>query len=200
VTRTADEAAAAAQSLGFPVVLKALSDKLLHKSDIGAVLLDLADEAAVRRGAAIIAENARRAGLAEPLEGLLVCEQVQGGTELAFGAQRDPEMGSVVMAGSGGVLLELMHDVCFAALPLTLAEARKLIERTRVAHLLGGYRGARAHDMNALALALLAVAQLAEDLDESLSSIDVNPVVSRPNHQPVALDAVIVLRGVGARS
>jgi acyl-CoA synthetase (NDP forming) len=200
VARTADEAAAAAQSLGFPVVLKALSDKLLHKSEIGAVLLDLADEAAVRRGVTTIAENVRRAGFSEPLEGLLVCEQVRGGTEIAFGARRDAEMGGVAMAGSGGILLELMHDVCFAALPLTPAEALKLIERTRVARLLRGYRGARAHDMNALARALLAVAQLAEDLDESLSSIDVNPVVSRPNHQPVALDAVIVLRGVGARS
>ena len=177
------------------MVLKGLSRKLLHKTEAGAVLLDLWEEAAVRKAVAAISENMRRAGLQEPLEGFLVCEQIRGGIELAFGVQRDPEMGAVVMAGSGGVLLELMRDVGFAPLPLTPQRARKLIERLRIARLLHGYRAGPAHDFEALAQALMAVARLAQDLGDALVAIDVNPVVTRPGQPPVALDAVVVLRG-----
>ncbi|HWK96977.1 MAG TPA: acetate--CoA ligase family protein [Pseudolabrys sp.] len=195
VAKDADSAAAAADKIGYPVVLKALSDKLTHKSDAGGVLIGLADAAAVRAGVETIKANVKRYGFAEPLDGFLVCEQVSGGTELVFGAQRDPEVGPVVMAGAGGILLELMKDVAFAPVPLSPAEAAAKIEGLRTAKLLKGYRGSAAHDIDALADALSATARLAQDLGDALESIDINPIVSRPGKKPVALDAVIVLRG-----
>lgn len=195
VAKDADSAAAAADKIGYPVVLKALSDKLTHKSDAGGVLIGLADAAAVRAGVETIKANVKRYGFNEPLDGFLVCEQVSGGTELVFGAQRDPEVGPVVMAGAGGILLELMKDVAFAPVPLSANEARAKIEGLRTAKLLEGYRGAAAHDVGALADALAATARLAQDLGDALESIDINPIVSRPGKPPVALDAVVVLRG-----
>ena len=198
LAKDADSAARAADTIGYPVVLKALSDKLLHKSDAGGVLIGLADAGAVRAGVETIEANVHGAGFNEPLDGFLVCEQVTGGTELVFGAQRDPEVGPVVMVGAGGILLELMKDVVFAPVPLDEAQAAAKIDSLRIAKLLKGYRGATAHDANALAKALSATARLAFDLGDVLESIDINPIVSRSGKVPVALDAVIVLRN-GAR-
>jgi acetate---CoA ligase (ADP-forming) len=191
-----DEAAAvqAAARIGYPVVLKAVSATLTHKSDAGAVILGIADATALRAGIATIRRNLDRAGFAGSLDGFLVSEFVQGGLELVIGAQRDPEVGPVVMVGAGGVLLELIHDVAFGPAPLDELEATALIERLRIARLLHGYRGAPAHDIAALARAVVAVAELAADLGDDLVSIDVNPLLSRPGQNPVALDAVIVLR------
>ncbi len=181
LAETPDEAAEAAAAIGFPVVLKAVSDKLLHKSDVGGVLLDMADEEAVRRGFSEITENVRRAGFTDPLDGVLVCEQVKGGTELILGVQRDPEMGLVVMIGAGGVLLELVGDVAFAEPPLDRERALSLIGETRIAKVLKGYRGAPPHDLDRLASTLSALGRLALDLKEVLVSVDVNPLLSRPS-------------------
>ena len=194
VARDGDDAVRAAGSIGYPVVLKALSSSLPHKSDAGGVLLGLRDGDAVRAGVDTIRANLKTHGAGAP-DGFLVCEMVSGGVELVFGAQRDPEMGPVIMAGSGGILLELIKDVRFAALPLDAAKAKSLIGTTRIATLLKGYRGSAPHDLEALASALVAVAQLADDLGEALQSIDVNPIVSRAGHRPVALDAVVILKG-----
>ena len=129
-----DDAVKAARQIGYPVVLKAVAAKLLHKSDAGAVALHLADDDAVRAAYARIAGNVRRAGI-EALDAMLVCQQISGGLELVLGLNRDPEMGLVVMAGSGGVLLELTKDVAFAAPPITRDKARAMIERTHAARL-----------------------------------------------------------------
>jgi acetyltransferase len=102
------------------------------------------------------------------------------------------------MAGAGGILLELMKDVVFAPVPLDRAHAADKIGSLRIAKLLKGYRGQAAHDIDALSAAMVATARLADDLGDALESIDINPIVSRPGHLPIALDAVIVLRGRGA--
>src|SRR6202035_698825 len=104
-----DDAVKAARQIGYPVVLKGVAAKLLHKSDAGAVALHLANDDAVRTAYERIAANVRRAGI-ESLDAMLVCQQIGGGLELVLGLNRDPEMGLVVMAGSGGVLLELNKD------------------------------------------------------------------------------------------
>ena len=195
VAKTVEEAVLAAEKIGYPVVLKAVSAKLVHKSDVGGVLVGLADAPAVRRGFETIITNVAQFGLSGALDGVLVCEQIKGGLELVLGSQRDPEVGTVVMAGVGGVLLEFMQDVAFAGLPLSKNGARRLIERTRMIGLLRGYRGSAAHNVDAVADCLTSVGRLSEDLGGSLLSIDINPLVSRPGLLPVALDAVIVLQG-----
>ena len=193
----ADEETAVREAarIGYPVVLKAVSATLTHKSDAGAVLLGIADEVALRAGIATIRRNLDRAGFKGALDGFLVSEFVQGGLELVVGAHRDPEVGPVVMVGAGGVLLEFLQDVAFGPAPLDEAKAAALIERLRFARLLHGWRGAPAHDIAALARCVVAIGDLAADLGDDLVSIDVNPLVSRPGQAPVALDAVVVVRG-----
>jgi acyl-CoA synthetase (NDP forming) len=187
-----DDAVKAAQQIGYPVVLKGVAAKLLHKSDAGAVALHLADDGAVRAAYARITENVRRAGI-EALDAMLVCQQISGGLELVLGLNRDPEMGLVVMVGSGGVLLELTKDVAFAAPPLTREKARAMIERTHATRLLRGYRSSPALDTDAVIDALIALGRIAEDLADVVQSIDINPFVVLPRCG-FALDALFVSR------
>ena len=190
--QSADGAVKAAAELGYPVVLKAVAAKLLHKSDAGAVALHLRDGEAVRRAYATIEANARRAGI-DSLDAMLVCGHIGGGLELVLGVNRDPEMGLVVMAGSGGVLLELTKDVAFAAPPITAAKAGAMLDRTHAARLIAGYRGAAALDADAAVEALVALGRIAEDLADVVQSIDINPFVVLPRGG-VALDALLVPR------
>jgi acetyltransferase len=191
-THSADEAVSAAQQIGYPVVLKGVSARLPHKSDAGAVMLNLASADDVRAAYARIAQNARRAGVDE-LDAMLACQQVSGGLELVLGLHRDPEMGLVVMAGSGGVLLELIKDVAFAVPPITRDKARAVIARTHAARLLAGYRGDKALDDDAVTGALVALGRIAEDLADVIQSIDINPFVVLPRGG-IALDALFVPR------
>ena len=196
LARSAAEAARVARGLGFPVVLKAAGAELTHKSDAGGVLLDVRTAAAVRQGYGAVLRNVARKAKGAAVDGVLVAEQAAGDLELVIGASRDPEMGPVVMFGSGGAALELYRDVAFAAPTLDEADAEALIARTRAARLMDGYRGAPALDRKAAARALVAVSRLACDLGRRLESIDVNPFVLRPRGG-VALDALVVLAGAG---
>jgi acetyltransferase len=194
VVHSPDQAVAAARQIGYPVVLKAVAAKLTHKSDAGAVALHLVDDDAVRSAFSRIAGNVRRAAVG--LDAMLVCQQIAGGLELVLGLHRDPEMGLVVMAGSGGVLLELIKDVAFAAPPVSAAKAAALIERTHAARLLRGYRGGAALDADAAVQALVALGRIAEDLADVVQSIDINPFVVLPRGG-LALDALFVPRAAG---
>jgi acetate---CoA ligase (ADP-forming) len=187
-----DDAVKAARQIGYPVVLKAVAAKLLHKSDAGAVALHLADDDAVRAAYERIAGNVRRAGI-EALDAMLVCQEIGGGLELVLGLNRDPEMGLIVMAGSGGVLLELTKDVAFAAPPITRDKARAMIERTHAARLMRGYRSSPVLDADAMVDALIALGRIADDLGDVVQSIDINPFVVLPRGG-FALDALFVPR------
>jgi acetyltransferase len=190
--RSPDDALQAARQIGYPVVLKAVAATLLHKSDAGAVALGLVDDRQLLAAYERIVANVRSAGVEQP-DAMLVCQQMSGGLELVLGVNRDPEMGLVVMAGSGGVLLELTKDVAFAAPPVTPAKARAMIERTHVARLLRGYRSTETRDIDAVVGALVALGRIAEDLSDVVQSIDINPFVVLPRGG-FALDALVVPR------
>jgi acyl-CoA synthetase (NDP forming) len=179
----------AAGRIGYPVVLKAVSAELLHKSDVGAVVLDLASPEQLAAAYDDMAQRLQR----HHLTGMLVCRQVRGGLELVLGLHRDPEMGLVVMAGSGGVLLELIKDVTFCAPPVSAEKARDMLARMRGARLLAGYRGSPALDADALVNALVALGRLAVELEDVVQSVDINPFVALPQGG-LALDALIVLQ------
>jgi acetyltransferase len=191
IVHNAADAVAAAARIGYPVVLKAVSASVPHKSDAGLVFLDLQNAAAVQTAADKAAERCARLGA--PLEGLLVAQQISGGVEMVIGVHRDPEVGHVVMVGAGGVLLELVEDVAFGPPGLDHARALAMIGRLRASKLLAGYRGAAACDVNALAQALVNLGALALDLGEAIESVDVNPIVALPQGA-VALDGLVVLR------
>ena len=191
---SAAEAVRIARAIGFPVVLKAAGAELTHKSDAGGVLLNNGNASAVRRGYGAILRNVARKARGVAIDGVLVAEQLAGELDLVIGASRDPEMGTIVMFGSGGVALELYRDVAFAAPTLDEASTSELIARTKAARLMEGYRGAPALDRGALVKALMAVSRLAYDLGDRLDSIDVNPFVLR-RRGGIALDALVVLAG-----
>jgi len=188
-----DDALKAATRIGFPVVLKAVADTLTHKSDVGAVALNLATPESL--GAAY--DRMSGALKEHTLAGMLVAQQVRGGLELVLGLHRDPEVGLVVMAGAGGVLLELTKDVAFCAPPVSRDKARDMLKRTRVARLIEGYRGSEPRDVGAIIDALVGLGQLALDCPDVIESIDINPFAALPQGSTpggVALDALIVLR------
>ena len=193
--QTPDDAVTAAQAIGFPVVLKAVSAALPHKSDAGLVRLNLADAEAVRQAAAEIADRA--SSLPAPLDGMLVAQHVSGGTEVVLGVQRDVEMGPVVMFGMGGVMVELFKDVSFAPATLDHARAREMIAATRAGRLLQGFRGRKPGDIDALCEALVNLGRLARELGDVIESVDINPLLVR-EQGVVALDALVVLRPPGA--
>jgi acetate---CoA ligase (ADP-forming) len=190
-----EQAVHAARDLGYPVVLKIMAADLAHKSDIGGVILGIASDDELRSAHARLARNLANARPEAALDAVLVAEQISGGVELVLGVHRDPEVGPVVMFGTGGVLLELHKDVSFGAVPLASWQARAMIERTSAGALIKGYRGAARADEESVLAALTALGRLAHDLGDALESIDINPFVALPAGQgAIALDALVVLR------
>jgi len=185
-----EEAERAAGRIGYPVVLKAVSADVPHKSDAGLVLLGLNDAAAVRDAARTV--TSRCTAINARLEGLLVARQMSGGIEMAAGIHRDPEMGPVIMVSLGGVWLEVFADSAFGPPGLDLARAKALIASLKASQLLAGYRGAPACDVDALASILVGLGQMALDFGDALDSIDVNPILVRPDGA-YALDGLVVL-------
>ncbi len=191
--RTADEAAAAARRIGFPVVLKLLSTRITHKSDVGGVQLDLADEAAVRAAFERVRDNVARLGEADAFEGVAVQPMIRAkGLELIIGSSLDRQFGPVVLFGAGGVLVETLQDRALGLPPLNRTLARRLMERTRIYPALLGVRGQKPVDLEALETMLARFSLLVTDFVEDIQEIDMNPVLAAPG-RVVALDARVLL-------
>jgi succinyl-CoA synthetase beta subunit len=189
---TADEAVAAAQRFGFPVVLKILSPDILHKSEIGGVLLDVADVEQVRSGHALLLERAKAAAPDAAIEGVLVAKQLKGGMECILGIHRDPVFGPMAMFGLGGIFVEILKDVVFRRCPFGVDTAEAMIRSIKGAPLLLGARGRQKTDVKALAEMLSRLSAFAVAAGERLESIDLNPVFAMPEGQGAfAADAVI---------
>ena len=191
---TAEAAVDAAAALGFPVVMKILSPDILHKSEIGGVLLDVASPAAVRDGYALLLARARQAAPAARIEGVLVAKQLRGGVECILGIHRDPVFGPVAMFGLGGIFVEILHDVAFRRCPFGPGVAEAMIRSIRAAPLLLGARGRPVADIAALAGMLSRLSVFAHQAGPRLASIDLNPVLAMPAGEGAyAVDAVIEL-------
>jgi acyl-CoA synthetase (NDP forming)/GNAT superfamily N-acetyltransferase len=184
ITHTEDETVTAAEAAGYPVALKAVVPGLTHKTDAGAVLLDLRTEAGVRSGYRRLADR-----FAAGLAGVEVEPMITGGTEVLVGVQDDQMFGPLVVFGLGGVATEVLADHAARLAPLTEADADTLINSIRSAPLLHGHRGAPAADLVALRDVLLRVSRLTDDLPE-ITELDLNPVIARPD-SAVAVDARI---------
>ena len=191
---TADEAVAAAREIGFPVVAKLLSPDILHKSEIGGVLLGLTDEDAVRAGFTTLMDRAKRHAPGARVDGVLVAKQVQGAVEMAAGLVRDPVFGPIAMVGLGGVFIEVFKDVAFRRCPLSEEDALAMIRCLRGFPLLDGARGRPKADVAALARALAALSRFGAAAGPRLASVDVNPLMVLPEGEgAMAADAVIEL-------
>ncbi len=192
--RTAEEAVRAAARFGDPVVMKILSPDIVHKSEIGGVLLGVAGPEAARSGFATLMERARHAAPAARLEGVLVAKQLQGGVECILGIHRDPVFGLMAMFGVGGIFVEVLHDVALHRCPFGPDVAERMIRGIRAAPILLGARGRKPVDMAALAEMLSRLSQFAHQAGPRLRGIDLNPVLAMPEGA-YAVDAVIELAG-----
>ncbi|MGG5811555.1 acetate--CoA ligase family protein [Falsiroseomonas sp. CW058] len=190
----ADAAVAAAREFGFPVVLKLLSPDILHKSEIGGVLLGLADEASVRAGFDAVTRRAAEAAPGARVDGVLVARQVAGAVEIALGVLSDPVFGPVCMVGLGGVFIEVFRDAAFRRCPVDEAGAEEMIRALRGFPLLDGARGRPKADVAALARALAALSRFGAAAGPRLLSAEVNPLMVLPAGGGVlAADAVVEL-------
>ncbi|HEV7913857.1 MAG TPA: acetate--CoA ligase family protein, partial [Albitalea sp.] len=192
---TQDAAVRAATRLGYPVALKIASVDIQHKSDIGGVLLGLADEGQLREGwRTLMRRMAERAPDAR-IDGAVVATMAKRGVETIIGVNRDPVFGPVVMFGLGGVFVEAFKDVSFRVAPFGVSEARAMIDEVRGRVLLTGLRGQPPADEDALAEAIARVSVFAARNADRIESIDINPFVVLPKGQgALALDALIVPR------
>ncbi|MGE5237146.1 MAG: acetate--CoA ligase family protein [Acidobacteriota bacterium] len=168
------EVAGAADAVGFPVVLKAFGERLVHKSELGAVVTDLRDEREVHAALRALESRLERAGAG--VDGFLVQRQVRGGREVIIGLVRDPVAGPLVMCGLGGVAVEVMRDVAFRLAPVTAADAAGMLDELRGAGVLGSFRGRPAADRGALIAALVALGRLAA-ANPAIAECDVNPLL-----------------------
>ena len=176
VARTADEAARAAARIGYPVVAKVLSPRIIHKSDVGGVAVGLEDEAELRAAfGRMTTEVPARAGIgADEVEGVLVQAMVGGGKETIIGMTLDPQFGPVLMFGLGGIYVEALKDVVFRVQPVTDVDAREMVRAIRGAALLQGVRGEPASDLAAVEETIQRISQLVGDHQE-IREMDVNP-------------------------
>src|SRR6516165_10384859 len=198
IAQTAAEAEKIARKIGFPVVAKVVSPDILHKSDIGGVVLNLNSAAEVKKAFNDITARVKKLKGKPELEGILIAQQVKADLELVVGASLDAEMGPVVLFGTGGVDIELMKDVALAGAPIDADEAERLISRTKAGVKIKGYRGKPALHQASAVKALVGLSNLIADAGSRIASIDVNPFLINAR-TGVAVDALIVLNNAAAR-
>jgi hypothetical protein len=186
-------AVTAARAIGFPVVLKALSADIPHKTDAGVVRLALGDANAVLDAFHKITAAAENITPRPHVAGVLVQPMLTGGVEIVVGAQCDPTFGPMVVVGMGGVTVELLSDSTAELAPVNRAQALAMILRLRGVALLRGFRGAPACDIEQLAFIVVAISELAADHGDAIAEIDVNPVLCGPD-RAIAVDALIIRR------
>jgi len=198
IAQTSAEAVKIAKRIGFPVVAKIVSPDILHKSDVGGVVLNLNSAAEVKKAFDDITKRVRKLKNKPKLEGILIAQQVEADLELVLGASLDAEMGPVVLFGTGGIDIELMKDVALAGAPIDAAEARQLIARTKAGVKMKGYRGKPAMHGASAVKALVGLSNLIADAGNRIASIDVNPFLIN-SKVGVAVDGLIVLNNEAAR-
>ncbi len=188
-----EAAVAAAEALGYPVVVKLLSSTITHKSDCGGVQLNLLNAAAVQHAWRLICDNVTHMYGLAAFEGVTVQRMVtQKGIELILGASTDAQFGPVLLIGAGGTLVEVLLDHALALPPLNYALARRWVEQTRIAKVLHGVRGQPAVDLAALDDTLVKFARLVQH-ERRIVELDINPLLATPDGI-IALDARVVVR------
>jgi acyl-CoA synthetase (NDP forming) len=192
---TEDEAVAAAESMGFPVVCKIVSRDIPHKSEAGGVVVGLHSAEAVRVAFRRIVEGTAGAFPDAAVDGVSVQQQAPPGVEMILGATVDPAFGPFVLLGVGGVFAEALEDVSLRPAPVTDATVRDMIDELRGRRLLDGFRGAPPADVAALTDAVVRLSWLAADHADRLDQIDLNPVVVLPDGEGArVLDALVIGR------
>ena len=192
LAKTATEAVKASKKIGFPLVMKIVSPQILHKTDAGGVKVGVANAKEVKTVFNQILKNVKKYDKKAEIKGVLLEKMVPKGVEMIVGLQVDPQFGPVIMAGLGGVMTEVFKDVAWRMLPITLSDAKSMIEELKSSKLFKGFRGSAPIDLNMLAQALVQIGKIGVDNATHVNSIDFNPIVVYPKSYFV-VDAKIIL-------
>ncbi len=182
VARTADEAAALARHVGYPVAVKLASHQIVHKTEVGGVQLNLSNEEAVRKAFDSMRTRLAETDQLDAMEGVLVQPMMTGVVEVMIGVTDDPLFGPLIAFGLGGIHVEILGDVQFRITPLTDRDAAEMIRAIKGYRLLTGYRGHPPADLDALEETLLRISRLVEEIPE-ISELDLNPIFALPPGQ-----------------
>ena len=186
LTNSIEEAKGAAASIGYPVVLKACSPDITHKTEKNLIALDIRTE-----GELVDSFQRLTAATGGEESGLLVGEMIKGDRELVIGLTRDPQLGPCVMFGLGGIFTEILSDVSFRVAPLEMRDAKEMAHDIKASKILGSIRGMEAVDMETLGRCLINLGKIGLDNPE-IQEIDINPLIIKGS-SPVAVDALVVL-------
>ena len=191
LAKNMNEAAAKADQIGYPVVLKIVSPDIIHKSDAGGVILNLKTPTEVNIAYKKIIENAKKYKSDAKIVGVLVQEMAPPSTEVIVGAIKDPQFGQTVMFGLGGIFVELLNDVNFRIAPINAEDAKEMITQLKAFPLLNGYRNTPPADIDALEAILCSVSHLIMENPE-IKELDLNPIMAYPKGAKT-VDARIIL-------
>ncbi len=195
MTSNVEEASLKAKDLGFPVVLKVISPQIIHKSDVGGVILNINNETELETAYETLIEDVARKEPTAKTQGILLQKMMPASTEVIVGGIRDPQFGPAIMFGLGGIFTEIYDDVAFRVAPIDQVDANNLIRELRGHKLLEGARGKPPVDLNSIVSILINVSNLMV-AHNSISQLDLNPVIGYPN-AACAVDYRIVLGQTG---
>lgn len=176
VAKNEDEVVKFSREIGFPVVLKIVSPDVIHKSDVGGVIIDLKSEEAVRKAYRQIIENVKKYKPEAKITGILVQEMAPPSTEVIVGSIKDPQFGPALMFGLGGIFVEVLKDVTFRIAPITEDDAREMIMEVKAYPLLKGYRNMPPADIDAIIKIILNTSKLVMEHQE-IKELDFNPIM-----------------------
>ncbi|OGO30141.1 MAG: acetyl-CoA synthetase [Chloroflexi bacterium RBG_16_56_11] len=191
LAKTAREAAALGQEIGFPVVMKILSPDIIHKSDIGGVKVGLANKARLLKAYGEVMASVREKQPGARIEGVSVQKMAAPGVEIIIGMSKDPQFGPFLMFGLGGIWVEVLKDVSFRIVPVTRRDAAEMVREIKGFALLQGYRGQEAVDINIIESLIVKVSDFIEK-NPQIKELDINPLIVYKD-SAVAVDARVVL-------
>jgi acyl-CoA synthetase (NDP forming) len=199
VAASAEEASARAGEVGFPMVVKVASRQINHRSDIGGVVLGVRDASALRDALATITRNVAQHAPQAVIDGFELQEQIAGDAEALIGFAQTPPLGTLMVVGTGGTMVELMNDRALQLAPFSPDQAADLIRATRMGKLLDGYRNLMPRtDIAPLAALLSGLSDLASDLGDLVTACDLNPVlVKKTSGELRVVDALMIVRSAG---
>jgi acyl-CoA synthetase (NDP forming) len=190
-----DDMVAAAKEVGYPLVVKVTGENIVHKSDVGGVVVGVGSDAALEDARKRIDNNLAAAGLSGDVAGYMLQEMAKPGKEVILGVVHDPTFGPLLMAGMGGKYVEILRDVCFRVMPVTDVDAAEMIRSIKAYPLLEGVRGETRVDIDFVVESIQRLAQLVSEVD-GIAELDMNPVVVTPDRADCRIvDARIRISG-----
>lgn len=188
VVKNKEDAIKFANKLGYPVVLKAISKKITHKTDVGAISLNLRSEETTLQAFDEILKNMKKAKV--KVDGILVQKAINGGQDIMIGGKKDPQFGQTIAFGPGGIFVEAFEDLSFRVVPITKTDAEEMMKETKGYKILAGFRGKK-YDTNELAEILMKVSRLLNE-NQNITELDINPIIVLQKGA-TAVDARIIL-------